>query len=162
MPLLFDIPRGADMKQALLTSAGLLCQPSESVGEEFASKIDQLVARCNQAMDNRTDREKLIGPGNRDMARDNTSNFARFMQAQFANYNPEVMVETVLWVFQTYRSHGFRPAYWAVNLNIWMEMLKDELSPQEFEAVSPFYEWLIVNIPVFTHLSDDASANAHD
>jgi hypothetical protein len=41
-------------------------------------------------------------------------------------------------------------------------MLKDELSPQGFEAVSPFYEWLIVNIPVFTQLSDEALAHADE
>jgi hypothetical protein len=150
------------MKHELLTSTGLLQQPSAAVAEEFAAKRDKLAAQGNEIMGQRADHDKLVGRGNRDMARDNNRNFARFMQAQFANYNPEVMVETVLWVFQAYRSHGFKTTYWAANLNIWMDMLEDELSPQGFEAVSPFYEWLIVNIPVFTQLSDEAIAHADE
>ncbi|MBM9520918.1 hypothetical protein JWG39_13950 [Desulforhopalus vacuolatus] len=147
------------MKNTLLTSASLLLQPSQEVASEFAVKRDELAARGNQIMDQRADLDRLIGLENQQMARDNNKNFSRFMQAQFTNYNAEVMVDTVLWVFRAYRSHGFKTTYWAANLNIWTDMLREELSPRAFEAVYPFYEWLIVNIPVFTALSDEALAH---
>ena len=147
------------MKKNLLASAALLPQPPRAAAEEFTIKRDELAARGNQIMDQRADLDKLIGAENRQMARDNNRNFARFMQAQFTTYNPEVMVDTVLWVFRAYRSHGFKTTYWAANLNIWIDMLREELSPQSFEAVYPFYEWLIVNISIFTKLSDEALAH---
>jgi hypothetical protein len=106
-------------------------------------------------MSKRTDLEKLIGKGNQCMAEDNNRNFARFMESLFYNYRPDVFVETVLWVFRAYRSHGFQTTYWPANLNTWIENLKKTLSPEAFNAIYPFYNWLIVNIPIFVKLSDE-------
>jgi len=88
------------------------------------------------------------------MAEDNNRNFPRFMTSLFLDYKPEVIVETVLWVFRAYRSHGFQTTYWAANLNIWVELLKKELTPEAFKEIYPFYNWLIVNIPVFVSITD--------
>lgn len=143
------------MKELLLESADALKQPEAGSAEEFAKKQDQLAAMGNQIMGQRSDLEKLVGPGNAQMAEDNNRNFVRFMTSMFTNYESKVLVETVLWVFRTYRSHGFRTTYWSANLNIWVDMLKRELSSDTFDAVHPFYNWLIVNIPVFTRLTDN-------
>ena len=45
--------------------------------------------------------------------------------------------------------------YWAANLNIWTEMIRQELSDNTHEAIYPFYDWLIINIPIFVKLSDE-------
>jgi len=66
-----------------------------------------------------------------------------------------VLVETVLWVFRAYRSHGFQTTYWAANLNIWVDLIRQELSESAYNEIYPFYNWLIVNIPVFVKLSDE-------
>jgi hypothetical protein len=142
------------MQEQILKSAQALKQPTEKVMHVFAEKQDQLVAKGSQIMAERDDFEKMIGKGNRQMAEDNNRNFARFMASMFAEYKPEVMVETVLWVFRAYRSHGFNTTYWAANLNVWVNMLKKEFPEETFGMIYPFYNWLIVNIPIFVKLTD--------
>jgi hypothetical protein len=94
------------------------------------------------------------------MALDNNTNFARFMESMFFDYNHEVFVDTVLWVFRAYRSHGFKTTYWPANLNTWVELLRAELSPKTFEAIYPFYNWLIVNIPIFVKLTENTEVKS--
>lgn len=144
------------MDEQLLITASKLTPPPTSALNEFSQKKDQLAAMGNQKMAARTDLEKLVGKGNQQMAEDNNRNFARFMESLFVDFNPKVLVETVLWVFRAYRSHGFQTTYWAANLNIWVDMLRTELSMDTFEAVYPYYNWLIVNIPIFTKITEQA------
>ena len=115
---------------------------------------DQLAAEGNRIMAGRPDLEALTGKGAQQMAGDNNRNFARFMEAMILDYQPKIMVETVLWVFRTYRAHGFQTAYWAANLNVWVDMIRRELPRDVFEAIHPFYNWLIISIPLFTQLTE--------
>lgn len=89
------------------------------------------------------------------LMKDNHANHVRFMTSVFKNYNPEVLVETVLWVFRAYRSHHFSTNYWAAQLNTWLEILKQELSSKSFEEIKPYYVWMQTNIPVFVAISDE-------
>jgi hypothetical protein len=143
------------MKDKLIKTASVLNQPSASVAQEFLQKHVQLAELGNQTMANRSDIDKLVGKDNQKMAEDNNRNFARFMASIFESFDPNVLVETVLWVFRAYRSHGFQTTYWAANLNIWTDMIRQELTDESYNAVYPFYNWLIVNIPIFVKLSDD-------
>ncbi len=150
------------MKQNLLKTASRLTQPPESALTEFRVKHESLAESCTQKMVKRSDLDKLIGKGNLEMMSDNNRNFSRFMLSLFTEYNPDVLVETVLWVFQAYRSHGFQTTFWAAHLNTWMEQISSELSNESLEAISPFYHWLIVNIPIFSKLTDETIAEFSD
>jgi hypothetical protein len=143
------------MKEQLLTSAGELRQPSPEAAAAFARKREQLAARGNQIMAARPDLDRMVGSDNRQMAEDNNRNFSRFMESMFSHYQPEVLVETALWVFRAYRAHGFQTTYWAANLNIWMDMLQEDLSREHYMELVPFYNWLIINIPLFTAMSEE-------
>jgi len=66
-----------------------------------------------------------------------------------------VLVETVLWVYRAYRSHGFRLTYWPAQLNAWMVVLKAQLSEDTFREIHPLYNWFIVNQAAFVRLTDD-------
>jgi len=57
-------------------------------------------------------------------------------------------------VFRSYRAHGFQVSYWPANLDTTVELLREELSAPTFDAVYPYFVWLIVNIPSFTGLSE--------
>ncbi len=141
------------MKEHILDTAKELKPPEASFCREFEEKWEQLAAMGTRTLFERPDLDKLIGPDNQKMAEDNNRNFPRFMLSLFSDYKPEVFVETVLWVFRAYRSHGFKTTYWAANLNLWVEMLKKELSPGAFGQIYPFYAWLIINIPLFVQLT---------
>lgn len=141
-------------KDNLIASARHLVQPTAAVTAEFSQKREALAAMVNTAMNARDDLEKLVGQDGRRMSEDNNRNFPLFMESLFQEYRPEILVDTALWVFRSYRSHGFAPIYWPANLDTWVETLRRELTPQSFAAIVDFYSWLIINIPVFTKLTD--------
>ncbi|PKP10023.1 MAG: hypothetical protein CVU09_08955 [Bacteroidetes bacterium HGW-Bacteroidetes-4] len=143
-------------KSYLIQSAGLLKQVSQSALLEFQMNTNKILGIMNQRMQQRKDLDALIGKDNLQMMFDNHANHLRFMSSMFKNYNANVMVETILWVFGAYQSHGFQSNYWAAQLNTWIEVLKSELTPGTFNEIYPFYEWMQVNIPHFTSLSNNS------
>lgn len=151
-------------KNLLLDRAGELLQVSLNSAEEYQQKADRLITEMNERMLERPDIESLVGKNNIDMMKDNHANHVRFIASILKNQNADVLVETVLWVFRAYRSHGFTTNYWAAQLNTWMIILKEELSPECFNEVYPYYEWMQINIPIFVKVSDEnleASKSLH-
>jgi hypothetical protein len=128
------------------------CSPG-TVGE-FAEKRERLATEMNRIMGQRPDLAELVGAENRAMMEDNHRNHARFIASLIGNFSAAVLVETVLWVFRAYRGHGFRLTYWPAQLDVWVEVLQKELSPEAFHEIYPLYHWMIVHQPVFVALSD--------
>lgn len=126
----------------------------DSVNEYFERK-EFLLTAINEHMESRSDLKTLIGENNSDMMKDNHANHVRFIYSILKNPNPEVLTEIVLWVFKSYRSHGFATTYWDVQLNAWINILKKELSEISFNQIYPLYEWMQVNIPTFVKLSGE-------
>lgn len=140
--------------QKLIASAAQLMQPSLETAASFEAKSDFLAAEINRLMGSRVDLVSLIGEGNRDMMEDNHRNHVRFMSSVFQHFEPDVLVETVLWVFRAYRSHGFHLTYWPALLDLCIEIFRIHLSPSVFQEIYPFYRWMIVNQPGFVTESD--------
>ena len=143
-------------KISLIESATKLKPVSSTSIGEYQQRAEKITGVMNERMLQRSDLETLIGSENIEMMKDNHANHVRFIASILKNYNPEVFVDTVLWVFRAYRSHGFTANYWASQLNTWIEILKEVLMPESFEEVYPYYEWMQVNIPVFVKLTDEA------
>lgn len=142
-------------KEQLLTSAQDLLNVSQQTVEEYSSKKESLTAALDMKLEARDDLDALVGVGNESMMKDNHSNHSRFVEAMLNEYNPEVLVDTVLWVFRAYRSHGFKLTYWSAQLNGWMTLLKEQMSEQSYLEIEPLYRWFIVNQSSFVELSDD-------
>lgn len=139
----------------LIKSAQKLVQVSEKSTLEYQSKRDGLVDLINKRMTLRNDLIEMIGEGNEEMMKDNHANHARFMESIFMKYSPEVLVDTVLWVFRAYRSRNFSSTYWAAQLNAWMEIYKEQLTPNCYSEIYPYYFWMQTNIPSFNQLAED-------
>jgi hypothetical protein len=140
-------------KTYLINSAlGIKKVPYEAT-KEYVEKGELLIGQVNELMINRPDLFMLIGENNRDMMKDNHSNHHRFMASVFEFPNAEVLVETILWVFRAYRSHGFQDTYWAAQINSWLAAIKKHLSVQAYEQISPYYIWIQINIPLFATIS---------
>lgn len=151
-------------KNYLIKTAEKLKQVSEKNAKEFSSKKDALVALMNQKMVNRDDLLVMVGAGNVEMMKDNHANHARFLESIFNQHSAEILVDTVLWVFRAYRSRNFSSTYWAAQLNAWIEIYKKELSPECYQEVYPYYNWMQINIPTFNKLAEDeldAPLSAH-
>lgn len=152
------------MKELLTESSLKLKQVSPASAAEYAKKENALLSAINSIMEQREDIESLVGEHNLSMMSDNHANHVRFMASIFKYYNPEVLVETILWVFRAYRSHRFTTNYWAAQLNAWIGILEKELSTEAFLEIFPYYEWMQVNIPLFVVVTDeklDSSISAH-
>lgn len=142
-------------KEELLATAEKIQQVSGSTYQEYLHKGDLLVGKMNVLMLDRSDLVHLIGENNVEMMKDNHANHVRFIASILKNYNAEVLMDTVLWVFRAYRSHGFSTSYWAAQLNAWIIIMKESLSSEAFREVYPLYEWMQIHIPVFVKLSDE-------
>lgn len=139
----------------LLESAKRLQQVSENSAKEFGIKREHLVDAMNQKMELRPDLHQMIGSPNVQMMRDNHANHARFLESIFNNHAPEILVDTVLWVFRAYRSRNFASTYWAAQINAWIEIYKAELSAECYSEIYPYYNWMQINIPTFNHLAEE-------
>ncbi len=142
-------------KNHLLETAKKLKQVSDFATQEYTKKEEQLIVQMNKLMLKRTDLEVLVGKDNINMMQDNHANHVRFIASILKNNNSDVLVETVLWVFRAYRSHGFSSNYWSAQLNTWIQILKTELSIETYNEVLPLYEWMQINIPIFVKVSDE-------
>ena len=151
-------------KNYLLETARAIKQVDPEVADAYAQQADELISRINKSMLARPEITELVGKDHLDMMKDNHANHVRFMSSILMHYNPEVFVDTVLWVFRAYRSHGFSSNYWATQLNAWIEILKEVLTKESFHQIYPYYEWMQIHIPVFVQLTDtepDAPNSLH-
>lgn len=130
-------------RENLLVEATRLKQPTPEATAEYEANALRLADRVSFLMEQRPDILTLIGADNLPMMHDNHRNHARFMASLFHAYQPQVLLDTVLWVFRAYLAHGFRPAYWPAQLNTWVELFQSELSEQTRCEIAPFYRWLI-------------------
>lgn len=115
---------------------------SNKASEEYFMKSEVLLSEMNAIMLKRADIKDLVGEENLLMMQDNHSNHIRFIASILKEFNPEVLVETILWVFRAYRSHGFSTNYWAAQLNTWIEVLKNQLSAESYLEINPLYNWM--------------------
>ncbi|MCF8297342.1 MAG: hypothetical protein K9J13_07375 [Saprospiraceae bacterium] len=141
-------------KEYLLKTAKQLNQVSPETAEEYNNKSDELVLKMNEIMMSRPDINSLVGEQNLSMMKDNHANHVRFISSVLKNFNAEILVETISWVFRAYRSHGFKTNYWAALLNSCISAIKDVLTSKAYKEVLVYYEWMQINIPVFVEVSD--------
>lgn len=145
----------------LIESAGKLVQVDEMFAKEYESKRDILVDLMNKKMVSRADIKEMVGELNIEMMKDNHANHARFMESIFTKHSPEVLVDTILWVFRAYQSRNFSSTYWAAQLNSWIDILKKELTSDCYVAIYPYYNWMQINIPNFVALCDNTEDISH-
>jgi len=143
-------------RERLISSAQKLSPPSAEAAADFEARQEIVAAELNRRMLERPDLERLIGPDNRAMMENNSRNMLRFMASLFRAFEPVVLTETALWALRSYRAHGFHQSYWPANLDTTVQILREELPAESFAGVYPSFEWLIVNIPAFVQLSDEA------
>lgn len=138
----------------LVTSASELKPAAAEVAEAYDRHREKIVLKVNQRMLERPDIIEIVGEINMEMMKDNHADHARFIASILRHFQPETLVETVLWVFRSYGSRGFHSSYWAAQLNVWLTVLKEELPPDIYDSVLPLYNWMIINIPLFTDISE--------
>ena len=146
-------------KEYLLKSALQLKHVSKEASDEYQKKSEELITNINSTMIARKDINMLIGENNMEMMKDNHANHVRFIASLLKNYNHEVLVNTVLWVFNAYTKHGFATNYWSAQLNVWMQIIPQLLTPATVKEILPYYEWMQINIPIFVKVAEQKPEN---
>lgn len=142
-------------KDELVASAKNLPSVTETAALEYSEKRQELVSQINTIMASREDIEILVGHGNLELMKDNHANHGLFIESMLKTFDPNVLVETILWVFRAYKSRNFHDHYWAAQLNTWTEVIDKNLSSKSAQEVLPLYHWMIINIPQFSALTSD-------
>ncbi|MEI8345746.1 MAG: response regulator, partial [Candidatus Omnitrophota bacterium] len=147
-------------KQMLLVAARKLQSVSSDVMAEYETSREEMVSRINARMAQRGDLFELIGgQGNLAVMENNHANHALFMRSIWSAYDADTFVETVIWVYRTYRARGFRPEYWVAQLNLWLEILQKRLSEKSYTAIKPFYNFVVTHHDFFTAISATPEAD---
>jgi hypothetical protein len=141
-------------KNQLLESAKSLAAQKTSISGILEKKLETCAAELTASLKTRPDLEDLIGAGNVSTMEMNHVNHFRYMNSIAALYDPTSFVETVLWVFRTYRARGFSITYWEVMLPEAMAILRQQLGDAHYRELGPYYEWLHANIETFARLSE--------
>ncbi len=142
-------------KQILFESAAKLGPFGKPAAEAYRNASEKMVARINSHMTERADIRDLVPENARDMMKDNHANHARFIASILKDFNSEVLVETILWVFRAYRSRSFSPTYWAAQINSWILILEEELPREAYLDILPLYEWIQIYIPLFDKITGE-------
>lgn len=141
-------------KIQLLESAKVFATRTASISGHLEGKVELCAAELTAALNARPDLEELIGAGNMGVMEMNHINHFRYMNSLAALYDPKSFVETVLWVFRTYRARGFSVKYWEIMLPEAMIILRQHLGDAHYHELEPYYEWLLTNIQTFARLSE--------
>lgn len=88
-----------------------------------------------------------------DMAVNNHEQHAQYMESVFLDGADESVVDTIVWVYRTYTSHGFDLSYWPVQIDAWRIVLADLLPEEDYQCIAPYYDWLAGHHADFAELA---------
>ena len=143
-------------KDMLVKSASEISKVSESSLKEYVDKMEVLAAKMNKVMLARADILELIGgEKNITMMKDNHNNHLRFIASILQTPDSETLVDSLFWVFRAYMSRGFIVDYWKVQLNVWVQILKENISKEAFSEIISIYTWMVLNISSFATAAED-------
>jgi len=120
---------------------------------EYNLKKELLVAAMNSRMNDWPGIDALVGRDNRTVMNENHWHHAKFMLSLLHDYRPALLVNTVIWVFKAYTARGFKPGYWDVQLDCWLEVLSTTLSPESLAVLEPVYRFLRLHTSDFARLA---------
>lgn len=145
-------------KQTLFDSAEALILPSGNTSESLEMYADICAKELTAVMHDRSELQNLIGEGNEHVMEINHHNHFKYIASLVSLYDPKSFVETVIWVFRTYRAQGFQVDYWRVMLPQAKRVLKKHLTDGEYAEAVIIYDWLFNNISAFATLSEEETS----
>jgi hypothetical protein len=141
-------------REQLVVSAATMKMPNPTSRVEYSIRRDQLADLVTAAISTRPDIELLIGKDNLKLMASNHRRYAVFAETLWASFDPQVLVRTILGMYAGSRAAGFSSAYWPAQLDSWLHVLSDQLTPEAFAAISPYFLWLKANHCSFVALTD--------
>ena len=131
-----------------------LPEVSREATRDYVENTDRLIEIVNNDLKNRDYIEELIGNNSVQIMVDNHENHARFMANVFKLNNYEMLLDTIIWVYRTYRRHGFSYDYFPVELKAWSRAVERELGSRSANQINEIYSFMLDNHERFVELAE--------
>ncbi|MBS3766430.1 cobalamin-dependent protein [Candidatus Bipolaricaulota bacterium] len=141
------------MEKLELDTSHLPRIPEESV-KGYKENSESLVEVVNESFANREDIGDLIGDNSIEKMFENHENHVRFMTNVFILNDYDLLTRTVIWVYRTYRAHGFSDDYFLVELEAWKGAVDDQLKSESASPINKIYSFLLENHEAFIKSSE--------
>ncbi len=132
-------------QSALIASAQAIPKASDEAIAAFEQHTASIAEKVSAAVQVHPDFDKVVGPANLDLMRDNHRNQSRFFLATLIEPNAETFVNTCLWAIGVYRSRGIQPDYWHIMPKAWIQSIDETLSEKDASEIKPLFEWILKN-----------------
>lgn len=132
----------------------------KETGEKYYANKDKLIKTVNDILADRDNIENLIGYNPLELMKENHENHARFMGNVFILNEYRMLIDTVPWVYNTYRQKGFSYKYFHQELKAWKQAIKTILGSKKTASILKIYDWLIENHDKFITISQ--GLNSYD
>jgi hypothetical protein len=141
-------------REQLVVSAVNIKVPDPTSRVEYSVRRDQLADLVTAAISCRPDIDFLIGKDNLKLMESNHRRYAVLAETLWSSFDPQVLVRTVIGMYAGSRAAGFSAAYWPAYFESWMQVLSDQLTPESFASICPYFLWLKANHHSFIALTD--------
>jgi methanogenic corrinoid protein MtbC1 len=120
-------------------------QVSYAAAQEYARCATAMLSDVDESMKKKAD----LVSNQVDMMLQNHRHHVDFMSSFFRLNAPDLLAETVIWVYSAYQAHGFSSDYFPSALRCWTEAVYSHLSPDSAREIGAVYSWMIDNHEFF-------------
>jgi hypothetical protein len=139
--------------EEIKASAGQLRPVNDFAAKAYADNGMAMAAAVTNMLMQHEDIERIIGQGNAATMAENHRRHAEFISGMLENFRSELFVETLVWVFRTYRARGFAKQYWVLQLKAWRDTISANLEAEHARQVDEIYVWMLENLDDLYELS---------
>lgn len=129
---------------------------SKEAAQEYGDNLDFMIKKVDQDMSEKENLNQLIGDNLLSKMEDNHKNHANFMYNSFQLNDPELFLNTIIWVYKTYNNHGFSYEYFPLELKTWISAVKKYLNTESQTSIIKVYKWMLDHHQTFLEESKKA------
>ncbi len=130
---------------------------AEEAAEEYYKKRIKMKEFVDEKMAEKDNIDKMIGNNSREVMFANHKNHANFMSNVFEFNELRLLIDTLPWVYYTYKNKGFSYEYFYRELYCWIDAVKKYLSEEYRKDIIEIYEWMLENHEEFIELTGNCS-----
>ncbi len=159
--ILIDKKGGKEMREELLAEIkqeiSELPRVEKETAEEYFASRWQLKEAVDEKLAAREDIDELTGYNPRQMMKENHRNHVQFMSNVFFFNDYRMLVDTVPWVYNTYRQKGFSYEYFPIELEAWKQAVKTIMGCSRAASIVQVYDWMQESHDKFVSVCRDIS-----
>ncbi|MFQ3548946.1 MAG: cobalamin-dependent protein [Armatimonadota bacterium] len=130
-----------------------LSQIDEKTATEYEKCSHQILGYVNQKLSENPKISDLIGNNPIEVMHTNHACHVDFMASAFRIKSASTFIDIIAWVYQSYSSRGFNTDYFIIELQAWIEAIKNYFDNASYESIVNTYECMMKHHNEFIKLS---------